>query len=283
MNLLQKCVAVILLLLTLGAAGTVVAGPRAVERPLVAQQSATLNPRRVSALTLLGEVRIPSGGTVLGTPFGGLSGLTYNPGDGTYTAISDDRSQRAPARFYHVAIDLADGRSRFLAWDRRTPTVVAFEHVYPVAPWPVAPSPVTASADNGFVDLVALDDAGTFVTLERSFATGVGVTSRLFETSAAGATDVASLTTLLDAASGEPVSHVPMTKRQLVDIGQLGIAPDNLEGMTFGPTLPDGRRVLVLVSDDNFSATQVTQFVALAVGVEAAAARRCYLPLGYTR
>jgi hypothetical protein len=35
--------------------------------------------------------------------------------------------------------------------------------------------------------------------------------------------------------------------------------------MTFGPELPDGRRTLVLVSDDNFSETQVTQFLAFAV------------------
>jgi hypothetical protein len=29
--------------------------------------------------------------------------------------------------------------------------------------------------------------------------------------------------------------------------------------MTLGPTLPDGRRSLVLVSDNNFAATQFTQ------------------------
>ena len=43
---------------------------------------------------------------------------------------------------------------------------------------------------------------------------------------------------------------------------------DNLEGMTWGPKLPNGERSLILVSDNNFSATQVTQFVALAVPSE---------------
>lgn len=39
---------------------------------------------------------------------------------------------------------------------------------------------------------------------------------------------------------------------------------DNVEGITLGPRLPDGRRSVLLVSDDNFSSTQTTQFLAFA-------------------
>ena len=39
---------------------------------------------------------------------------------------------------------------------------------------------------------------------------------------------------------------------------------DNVEGMTFGPRLRDGRRTLLLVSDNNFAATQFTQFLLFA-------------------
>ena len=40
---------------------------------------------------------------------------------------------------------------------------------------------------------------------------------------------------------------------------------DNVEGMTFGPPLADGRRTLVLVSDDNFNSShQKSQFLAFA-------------------
>jgi len=46
-----------------------------------------------------------------------------------------------------------------------------------------------------------------------------------------------------------------MLRRLLADVGA-----DNLEGMAWGS---DG--TLWLVSDDNFSASQVTQFIALAV------------------
>ena len=48
-------------------------------------------------------------------------------------------------------------------------------------------------------------------------------------------------------------------------VDDLGITLVNVEGMTFGPDLPDGRRTLVLVSDDNFSETQVTQFLVFAL------------------
>jgi 3-phytase len=38
--------------------------------------------------------------------------------------------------------------------------------------------------------------------------------------------------------------------------------------MAFGPALPDGRVPLILVSDNNFAATQTTQFIVLAVELE---------------
>lgn len=40
---------------------------------------------------------------------------------------------------------------------------------------------------------------------------------------------------------------------------------ENFEGMAFGPTLPDGRKTLLVVTDDNFSKTQKTQLLVFAV------------------
>ena len=40
---------------------------------------------------------------------------------------------------------------------------------------------------------------------------------------------------------------------------------DNYESLSLGPRLPGGRRSLLLQSDDNFSAGQVTRMVALGV------------------
>jgi hypothetical protein len=49
-------------------------------------------------------------------------------------------------------------------------------------------------------------------------------------------------------------------------VGSTGVSRvDNLEGMTFGPALPNGKRSLVLVSDNNFNPLQLTQFLAFEV------------------
>jgi hypothetical protein len=79
---------------------------------------------------------------------------------------------------------------------------------------------------------------GVYLVLERSFSPKLGNEVRLFEY--------------------RPVQD---RKRLLADIGTFPVSKvDNIEGMAWGP---DG--TLWLVSDDNFNATQVTQFIGLAV------------------
>jgi hypothetical protein len=67
----------------------------------------------------------------------------------------------------------------------------------------------------------------------------------------------------LDSIAGMTVRTVDKTL--LLDLRTLGIPLDNVEGMVIGPTLPDGRRSLVLVSDNNFAGTQFTQFLLFAL------------------
>ena len=43
---------------------------------------------------------------------------------------------------------------------------------------------------------------------------------------------------------GSPIAFTPVSQRQVFAFDDLGIPIDNIEGMTFGPTLPDGRRTL---------------------------------------
>ena len=50
-----------------------------------------------------------------------------------------------------------------------------------------------------------------------------------------------------------------------MNLDDLGIPLDNVEGLTFGPRLRDGRQSLVLVSDNNFAAAQFTQFLLFAL------------------
>lgn len=57
-------------------------------------------------LEFLGETIVPKGLEVDGTLVGGLSGITYSPKDDVFYTVSDDRSVKAPARFYQLKLDL---------------------------------------------------------------------------------------------------------------------------------------------------------------------------------
>ena len=139
------------------------------------------------------------------------------------------------------------------------------EYVYVVNPVAEAPVPPDQFRVNGLVELLPLDNLGTMLALERSFsvgAPGLGNTIWLYEISTQDATDVSGYEAL-------PAAFNPVTKRLILNVKtDLGIEPDNLEGMAFGPALPDGRLPLVLVSDNNFAPSQSTQFIVLAVELE---------------
>lgn len=108
----------------------------------------------------------------------------------------------------------------------------------------------------GVVDLLPLPEGG-LLSVEREFVEGVGTEVQIFQVDTSGATDVSGLRSL--AGNG----WKPVRKTLIYDFARSGFEPDNLEGMTFGPALPNGDRTLVLVSDDNFKDSQQTQIVAL--------------------
>jgi hypothetical protein len=61
-----------------------------------------------SPLRIVGHYSFESGRTAFETTLGGLSGLAYDAKRGVYYAVSDDRSENQPARFYTLGIDLND-------------------------------------------------------------------------------------------------------------------------------------------------------------------------------
>ncbi len=143
----------------------------------------------------------------------------------------------------------------------------AHEFVYMVGEVPDVPDPVDAFRTNGLVELLPIDNSGNFLAMERAFSVGKGNTVGVYEIGLADATDVSDYDDLYDEDTETAVSLTPVSKRLLFDIeDDFGIEPDNLEGMTFGPMLPDGRYLLIIVSDNNFNpANQLTQFIAVAV------------------
>ena len=57
------------------------------------------------SLKLVGTLDVPKTLTVDGAPFGGVSGVDYDRRTGEWLMISDDRSDKAPARFYVGRLD----------------------------------------------------------------------------------------------------------------------------------------------------------------------------------
>ncbi len=182
----------------------------------------------------------------------GLEGLSMTPG-GRYLwgGLESALEMDGPVSDVGVSSPV-----RLLRWD-----LVAGgpprEFLYRVEPTPDAPTEEGAYRANGLSELLALDDT-TVIVLERSFAVGVGNRAKLYVASLDPAAEV----------TGELAApgHPTVPKRLLADLETLGLDPDNLEGLDLGPVLPDGRRVMVMVSDNNFQPeVQSTQVVAFAI------------------
>lgn len=350
--------------------------------------------RDVTGFEFLGEATFQTGLLFEGTEIGGLSGITYDPGRGLFYAVSDDRSQLDPARFYTIDIDLGDGNlapgdvaftgvttlldangqpfpalsldpegialtdagvfissegdaanlvapfvnlfslqgqqldalpvdakflptadqsagirnnlafeslavtpdkstlytatenalfqdgpaaglesgsaSRIVAYDLATGQPTA-EYIYVTEPVDAEPNPAGSFANNGLVDLLAIDNDGTLLAIERAFSTGVGNSIKIYKVLTQGATDVSGVDAIeTEVEDGELAVNIdqPVQKELLFDLADLGIPLDNVEGISFGPKLADGRQSIVLVSDNNFSGTQFTQFLAFAIDLE---------------
>ena len=108
----------------------------------------------------------------------------------------------------------------------------------------------------GLAELTALEKEGYLLSKERSLGLdGLGV--KIFQVVIGNATDTSTIGSLAENIE----NYTPLKKKLLIDLNQLGIELDNLEGMTLGPHLKDGSQTLILVSDDNFLARQKNQFL----------------------
>jgi hypothetical protein len=123
------------------------------------------------------------------------------------------------------------------------------EHLYQLD------SPPLGAIEHGLSELQAIDTSGHFLTLERSFGL-LGFRIKIFQATTAGATDTSKIDSLKNNTAIKPIQ-----KQLAFDLKQLNIYLDNQEGMALGSRLPDGSQTLLLVSDNNFSKRQITQFL----------------------
>lgn len=98
----------------------------------------------------------------------------------------------------------------------------------------IGPADSAATRSQGLTELLALNGASGVLALHRSFPATGQWTARL------------------------TLHSAPPQLKPLVgwDLLALGLPSDNWEGLAWGPRLPDGRRTLVAVSDDNFNPLQ---------------------------
>jgi 3-phytase len=138
------------------------------------------------------------------------------------------------------------------------------QYVYMTDPIAQAPVPATAFAVSGLVELLPFNDE-FMLSMERSFSVGAptlgntGNTIKLYSVAIPGADNIDGADSIVG------LNAQPLQKTLLLNLDALGIPLDNVEGMTIGPPLPDGRRSLVLVSDNNFAPSQFTQFLLFAL------------------
>lgn len=209
--------------------------------------------------TFLREFKLPDGFAPTADKTSGIrnnnafESMTLLPSGDLLVALEAALYQDGPA-----ATLVSGSLARVIRYNPKSGEPTA-QYVYPVSPIPQAPAKENGWNDNGLPELLALDDH-RLLAVERGFAEDFGSSIKLFMTDLEGATDVSSVPSL--AAADKRV--VPLRKSELLDLRAVGLVPDNIEALTFAKG-SDGTDLLILASDNNFNASQKTQFYAFRV------------------
>ncbi|POY37506.1 hypothetical protein C3K47_07005 [Solitalea longa] len=109
---------------------------------------------------------------------------------------------------------------------------------------------------NGVDEILSITENKLYV-MERSFAVGALPSNsiRIYEV------DLQTATNVKDVGALTGQQFTPATKKLAYNLSSLNTSIDNVEGITFGPKLPNGHSTIVFVSDNNFSVIQKTQFL----------------------
>ena len=130
------------------------------------------------------------------------------------------------------------------------------QYAYKLEPVAYAANPVTAFKINGVPDILNIGK-NKLLVIERSFSTGrLACTIKLFIAQLENATNIKDITSLK-----KQTNFIPVTKKLLLNMDSLGIYTDNIEGVTFGPRLPNGHKTLIFIADNNFSPLEKAQLL----------------------
>ncbi len=127
------------------------------------------------------------------------------------------------------------------------------QYAYKLAPVAFAAKPENEFKINGVPDILSLAN-NKLLVIERSFSTGrLACTIRVFTADLNAATDISDITLKNNH------SFMPAKKSLLLNMDDLGIYIDNIEGVTFGPLLPNGNKSLLFIADNNFTVLEKAQ------------------------
>lgn len=128
------------------------------------------------------------------------------------------------------------------------------QFAYKLEPVAYPAFPAGAFKINGVPDILAVG-RNKLLVIERSFSSGrLACTIKLFIADLSGATDIKKIAALKD-----KTGLVAASKKLLLNMDELGIYIDNIEGVTFGPSLPNGNKTLLFIADNNFNPLEQSQ------------------------
>lgn len=168
-----------------------------------------------------------------------------------FTALEEPLYEDGP----RAAVERTNSWVRFFKIDLKNNQNVA-QYAYVLEPVAFPSSPPTAFSVNGISAILALDNSHLLV-IERSYSSGrLPCTIKVFMADLSSAGNVKDVPSLMQ----DPPKN-PAVKKLILNMDDLGIHIDNVEGVTFGPQLTNGHSTLIFVTDDNFQQKQKTQLL----------------------
>jgi hypothetical protein len=142
------------------------------------------------------------------------------------------------------------------------------EVLYPLDQVPAVSVAGLSVGETGLVDFAVIDENSTY-TLERAFLPLVKKTFiKIFKVTGINeATDISSMDSVAKNKDIKLINkELILSMDDIIKSFSEGFkTTDNIEGICFGPTLPNGHQTLIVVADNNFSGIQRTQFLAFEI------------------
>ncbi|MEH6705457.1 esterase-like activity of phytase family protein [Galbibacter orientalis] len=150
-------------------------------------------------------------------------------------------------------------RITYYDWNSETPK---FQFIYPLDK--IEKAPKGDFAVNGLSDLFTIGNK-KFLVLERSYSSGWGNKAnglKIYEVDASNSENTLE-TQHLSESKIKPVSKKLAFNLESIRKGLQKNTIDNIEGICYGPTLANGNKTLILISDNNFNtmSPQINQFL----------------------